>query len=237
MRNNVEAIVRKMIKLNNHKINISFPAVVVNTDKLSDGFIDVKPVVNHMNSLTGETLEYPVIRGVSVIFPSSKNSTICFPLVQGDTVDLVFQSVDIEDFVNGNTNQHDPFTTGYGNMANVVAYVGFAPYKESCFNSENYKNGLEIDSLNIIHNKNTDKEVSISLNPEGEVLIKTPSKVRVEAKQVDVLAERVEANNSVINTGGDVVISGRSVKQFMTAYDAHTHTGNQGAPTSPPLGA
>lgn len=203
MRNNVEAIVRKMIKLNNHKINISFPAVVVNTDKLSDGFIDVKPVVNHMNSLTGETLEYPVIRGVSVIFPSSKNSTICFPLVQGDTVDLVFQSVDIEDFVNGNTNQHDPFTTGYGNMANVVAYVGFAPYKDSCFNSENYKGEFDNRDLNIVHNKNTESEIIFKLTSEGDLKVTNAKKVSYECQEFEVTAtEKIKFTAPLISENG-----------------------------------
>lgn len=203
MRNNVEAIVRKMIKLNNHKINISFPAVVVNTDKLSDGFIDVKPVVNHMNSLTGETLEYPVIRGVSVIFPSSKNSTICFPLVQGDTVDLVFQSVDIEDFVNGNTNQHDPFTTGYGNMANVVAYVGFAPYKDSCFNPSNYRGEFDNRDLNIVHNKNTESEIIFKLTSEGDLRVTNAKKVSYECQEFEVTAtEKIKFTAPLISENG-----------------------------------
>ena len=140
MRGSLESIIKHMIKLNNHKTNISFPAVVVNTDNLKDGFIDVKPVVNFMNSATGDTIEYPVISNVSVMFPTSKNTTICFPLVQGDTVDLLFQSVDIQNFTSGDTEPHDPFSTGYGNLANVVAIVGFTPYQQSCFNPINYKN-------------------------------------------------------------------------------------------------
>ena len=105
MRGSLESIIKHMIKLNNHKSNISFPAIVVNTDNLADGFIDVKPLVNNMNSVTGETIEYPPIRNVQVLMPSSKSSSISFPIVQGDTVDLLFQSVDIVDFVNGPFSQ------------------------------------------------------------------------------------------------------------------------------------
>ena len=32
MRGSLESIIKHMIKLNNHKSNISFPAIVVNTD-------------------------------------------------------------------------------------------------------------------------------------------------------------------------------------------------------------
>lgn len=227
----VESIAKHLIKLNNHKTNISFPAVVVNTDKIEDGFIDVKPIVNLMNSVTGDTIEYPTMRDIRVIFPSSKNTTICFPLVQGDTVDLLFQSVDVEDFINGDTSPHDPFSTGYGNLKNVVAIVGFTPYQESCFNPNNYKNEFNNQDLNIVHNKNTNNEAIISINTEGDISLKSPTKVSVESPNVEVNAETIEANNAVISTQGDVEIQGRSVNQFMLK---HTHVGNLGSPTSTP---
>lgn len=230
----VESVAKHLIKLNNHKTNISFPAIVVNTDKLEDGFIDVKPIVNLMNSVTGDTIEYPTMRNIRVMFPSSKNTTICFPLVQGDTVDLLFQSVDIEDFINGNTKPHDPFSTGYGNLKNVVAMVGFTPYQESCFNPNNYKNEFSNQDLNIVHNKNTDSEAMVSINTDGDIALKSPTKVLVESPTVEVNADTIEANNAVISTSGDVEVGGRSVKQFMNNYDLHTHIGNQGSQTSPP---
>ena len=230
----VESIAKHLIKLNNHKTNISFPAVVVNADRLEDGFVDVKPVVNYMNSVTGDTIEYPVIRDIRVVFPSGKNTTISFPLVQGDTVDLLFQSVDIEDFVNGNSSPHDPFSTGFGNLKNCVALVGFSPYQESPFNPNNYKNEFNSQDLNIVHNKNTDNESMVSINTDGDIILKSPTKVLVESPTVEVNADTVEANNAVISTQGDVEIGGRSVKQFMNNYDLHTHVGNQGSPTSTP---
>ena len=233
MRGSLESIIRHMIKLNNHKTNISFPAIVVNTDNLKDGFIDVKPIVNFMNSATGDTIEYPTISNVSVLFPSSKNTSICFPLVQGDTVDLLFQSVDIQNFVGGDTKAHDPFSTGYGNLANVVAIVGFTPYQQSCFNPMNYKNDFDNQDLNIVHNKNTNNEAIISINPDGDISLKSPTTVTIESKEVQVVADTIKANNAVISTDGDLTIQGKSIHQFMLS---HTHIGNQGAPTSPPQG-
>ena len=231
MRGSLESIIKHMIKLNNRKTNISFPAVVVNTDNLKDGFIDVKPVVNFMNSATGDTIEYPVISNVSVMFPTSKNTTICFPLVQGDTVDLLFQSVDIQNFTGGDTEPHDPFSTGYGNLANVVAIVGFTPYQQSCFNPINYKNDFDNQDLNIVHNKNTDNEAIISINTDGDISLRSPTTVNIESKEVNIVADTINTNSAVLSTDGDVEINGKSVKEFMLS---HTHTGNQGSPTSPP---
>lgn len=231
MRGSLESIIKHMIKLNNHKSNISFPAVVVNTDNLVDGFIDVKPLVNNMNPLNGETIEYPPIKNVPVLMPSTKNSSLVFPVVQGDTVELLFQSVDIVDFVNGNIEPHDPYSNGWGNLANVVAIIGFSPYQQSPFNSNNYSGDFDIQDLNIVHNKGTNEESIVSISNSGDIKLKSPTKVIVESKDVEVIADTIEANNAVINTQGDIKIQGKSVNEFMIK---HTHIGNQGSPTSPP---
>lgn len=203
MKGSLESIIKHMIKLNNHKTNISFPAIVVNTDNLKDGFIDVKPIVNFMNSSTGDTIQYPTISGVSVVFPSSKNTSICFPLVQGDTVDLVFQSVDIQSFVNGDTQQHDPFSTGYGNLANVVAFVGFTPYQQSCFNPMNYKNDFDNQDLNIVHNKNTDNEITFKLTSDGDLKVLNAKKVSYECEEFEVTAsEKIKFTAPLISENG-----------------------------------
>lgn len=227
----LESIVKHMIKLNNHKTNISFPAVIVGTEKLDDGLVDVKPLVNYTNPLTGESIKYPTMRGVSLLFPSTKLSTISFPVAHGDTVLLVFQTVSINTFVNGNTKQHDPDFAAYGDLSNVVALVGFTPYQQSPFNPNNYSNDFNNQDLNIVHNKGTDKEAIISINTDGDITLKSPTKVIVESNTVEVIADKVEANNAVISTQGDVEIQGKSVFQFM---ETHTHIGNQGSPTSPP---
>ena len=220
----LEAVVKHMISLNNHKINISMPAIVVGTDKLIDGLVDVKPVVNYTNPLTGETIKYPTLRGVSLLFPSTNTSSFSFPVAQGDSVLLVFQSVNTKDFIGGNTKQHDPDFNSFGDLSNVVAIVGFTPYQQSAFNPNNYTNDFNNQDLNIVHNKNTDNEAIISINTDGDITLKSPTKVVVESKVVEVVADK-------LTTQGDVEIQGKSVNEFMLK---HTHIGNQGSPTSPP---
>lgn len=215
-------------------MNISFPALIVGVENLEDGLVDVQPIVNYINPLSRESFEYPIIYGVSLIFPNTNNSTICFPVNQGDTVDLVVQSVDIQSFINGDTGTHDSSFLPFGNLANIVAQVGFTPYQKSCLNPNNYKNEFNNQDLNIVHNKNSDNEAIVSINTDGDITLKSPTKVLVESPKVEVLADEVEANNAVISTQGDVEIQGRSVNQFMNNYDLHTHIGNQGSPTSTP---
>ena len=233
MSNNVDAIVKYWVNKNNQNIKVAFPAVVVGVENLSDGLIDVQPIVDFINPETSESVSYPTLYDIRVVFPSTKNSTICFPVNQGDFVDLIVQSVDIQKFVNGNEEQHSPSFLSYNNLANVVAFVGFSPFQHSCFNANNYKNEFDNQDLNIVHNKNTGNEVSIHLKTDGDITIKSPTRVVVEAKEVELLSDKVNANSAVIDTQGDVMIGGRSVKQFMAT---HTHIGNQGSPTSPPQG-
>ena len=226
-----EALVRHMITQNNHNLNICFPAVIINADNISNGLVDVQPLVNFQNPLTFETEINPVLYGVSVVFPSTKLSSVCFPVNQGDYVDLIIQSVDIQNFVNGNTGIHDPMMLSHGNLANVVAMVGFTPYQESCFNPNNYKNEFNNQDLNIVHNKNTNSEAIVSINTDGDISLKSPTKVLVESPSVEVIADTIEANNAVISTQGDVEIQGKSVKKFM---DNHKHTDAEGRLTSTP---
>lgn len=233
MANSLEAAVRYMINKNNHSLNIAFPALVVGVQKISDGFIDVKPLVNHTNPLTMDYAEYPTLYDIPVVFPSTKNSTFCFPINQGDFVDLLIQSVDVQRFVEGEKESHDPNFLSFGNLANCVAIVGFTPYQESCFNPNNYKNEFNNQDLNIVHNKNTDQEAIISVNTQGDIHLKSPTKVLVESKEVQVVSDKIDANNAVISTQGDIEIQGRSVKQFM---DLHTHIDGEGKTTSTPQG-
>lgn len=231
MRNPAEVAIKLLISQNNHDMNISFPAVVLNTDNLIDGFIDVKPIINYVSPLTGESVEYPTLHNIKVVFPSTMSSTVCFPVQQGDTVSLLVQSSDIQSFLYGETEPHDPLMLSYGNLANVVAIVGFTPYQQSCFNPMNYKNDFDNQDLNIVHNKNTDNEAIISINTDGDISLRSPTTVNIESKEVNVVADTINANSAVLSTDGDVEINGKSVKEFMLS---HTHTGNQGSPTSPP---
>lgn len=203
MNRGIEPIVKHLIKLNNHKMNISMPAIVVGVDKLKDGFIDVRPLVNHMNPITRDTVEYPTLGGVSVMFPNTKTSSFTFPVSQGDTVLLVFQSESIEDFISGNKNQHDPDFLVSGNMKNVVAMVGFTPYQDSPFNPINYTNEYSSEDLNIVHNKGTDSEISFKLTPEGDLKVLNARKVSYECEEFEVTAsEKIKFVAPLISENG-----------------------------------
>lgn len=224
----VEPLIKKIVKDYLVNLTIAIPAKVTSVERLGDGFINAIPLVNSQNTISKITYENPEIRDVRVIFPSTKNSTICFPVSVGDFVELTFQSVSIEKFLNGNIEQHDPNFTGFGNRSDCVARVGFEPFQQSCMNPNNYQNDFDNQNLNIVHNKNTENEVTFSLTTNGEVRVITKSKVILEG------VSELDCGDALVKTNNDVEIKGISVFKNITTHD-HAYT-DDGSPmvTAPP---
>ena len=214
---NVESVVKHMIKHNNYCIRTATPAIVVGVSELKDGLIDVIPLVNYTNPYTRDTIEYGVLKGVRVVYPSTQSSTICFPVKQGDTVDLIFQSDDISKFTHGNKEQHNPTLLTFGNLLDCVAVVGFETMQDSCFNANNYSTDFDLNDLNIVHNKNTANEASIKIKQNGEINITSKSNVNI--------------NGVTITPDGDIQIKGVSLFKHITT---HTHIDSKGGTTTPP---
>lgn len=190
MANSLDAVIKNWVKQNNNNLKIAFPAVVIGVESLSDGLIDVQPLVNHINTVNSQTVQYPILHDIPVIFPSTKNSTICFPVSQGDFVELVVQSVDIQRFVNGDGEPHSPSLFSFNNLSNTVAFVGFSPFQHSCFNPNNYENEFDNQDLNIVHNKNTKNEITFKLTVGGDLKVLNAKKVSYECEDFEVNASR-----------------------------------------------
>lgn len=213
----IDSLIKHMISINNYNFKFAIPAIVVGVSNLKDGLIDVLPIVNSVNHLTWETTEHNTLYDIPVVFPSTLNSSICFPVNQGDTVELILQSSDIIRFRDGNKEQHDPSQLGYNNLANCIALVGFVPFQESCFNPNNYKNDFDNQDLNIVHNKNSGNEANIVIKSDGSINILSNNKVDI--------------NGVIVTADGDVTVDNKSLRQFMLS---HTHIDSQGASTTPP---
>ena len=215
-----EKLINFLIKNQIRDLNFSIPAVVVGVQRLKEGYVDVKPIVNRINPQTGDTFERTTIKNVRLIFPSNKSSTICFPVKQGDQVRLVFQNCSIQSFLDGNTQPHDPATNAFLSLNDVTAEVGFQTTQESCFDANNYTNEFDNTSLNIVHNKNTPQESKIEIKESGDVVVSSSSNIEMKSSVVDIESETVNTNNAVINVDNDIVIQGVSLIQFIRS---HTH--------------
>ena len=203
MDSSLELVIKYLINQNNHNINISFPAVVVGVEKLVDGLVDVQPVVSHLDPLTRKATTLPVLYDISLLFPNTSKTTISFPVNQGDYVDLIVQSVDIQRFVDGDEGVHDPDFLSHGNLSNVVALVGFTPFQKSPFNPNNYRNEFNDQDLNIVHNKNTESEIVFKLTSEGDLKVKNAKKVSFECEEFEIAAsEKIKFTAPLITENG-----------------------------------
>ena len=229
-----EKLINFLVKNQIRDLNFSIPAVVVGVQRLKEGYVDVKPIVNRINPQTGDTFERTTINNVRLIFPSNKSSTICFPVKQGDQVRLVFQNCSIQSFLDGNTQPHDPVANTFLNLNDVTAEVGFQTTQESCFDANNYANEFENTSLNIVHNKNTPQESKIEIKESGDVVVSSNSNIEMKSSVVGIESETVNTNNAVINVDNDIVIQGVSLIQFIRSH-THNYT-DDGRPmvTTPP---
>lgn len=229
-----EKIINFLVRNQIRDLNFSIPAIVVGVQRLKQGYVDVKPIVNRINVQTGDTFERTTIKNVRLIFPSNKTSTICFPVKQGDQVRLVFQNCSIQQFLDGNTNPHDPVSNAFLNLNDVTAEVGFQTTQESCFDANNYSEEFDSTSLNIVHNKNTPQESKIEIKESGDVIVKTNSNIETKSSSFDIESETVNTNNAVINVDNDIVIQGVSLMQFIRSH-THNYT-DDGNPmvTAPP---
>ena len=197
-----EKLINFLIKNQIRDLNFSIPAIVVGVQRLKEGYVDVKPIVNRINPQTGDTFERTTIKNVRLIFPSNKSSTVCFPVKQGDQVRLVFQNCSIQNFLNGNTQPHDPATNAFLNLNDVTAEVGFQTVQESCFDANNYANEFNLNDLNIIHNKNTGNEVVFKLTDEGDVKV-ICKKHTIEAEEVEINASKsIKMRSPLISENG-----------------------------------
>lgn len=80
--------VNKTAKKAVSEIHTAVPAVVTEFDA-AKGLATVQPKAKFKKP-NGETIDYPSVSGVPVVFPQSKNVTIAFPIKAGDNCLLVF---------------------------------------------------------------------------------------------------------------------------------------------------
>lgn len=215
----LESILKSFISFNINQINTCMVGEVVNTDNLSNGFVDVQPLVNKRGG-NYDTYEYPVISYVPVVMPATTTAGIILPVKRGDTVLLVIGQHCFDQFKLGVKVPHDTLDLRRFDISDAVAFVGFNTTQDSVWNSDNHKKEYIEGSLKLYNNLGTDNECCVELAPDGIITAISPQKIIAEAP----LVEAVDINIRGVG----------SVKQFMLT---HTHgyfdDGNK-AETLPP---
>lgn len=220
----------------------SVPAIIVGVQNLADGLVDVNIPIDKFVPSTAGYIEHPTIFDVPLRFPSTAKTSIVFPVEQGDGVHLVFSQYDLFNYLNGMKDNHEPLSNLFLSMDNAVAYIGLNPIEESPLNANNYSTDFDPTALNIVHNKKTENEASISIKEDSSINFNTKGNVNITCATANVKAAesvvldtpKVDAKNALIETNNDLVVRGISFYTFATTHD-HNYT-DDGNPmvTAPP---
>lgn len=163
----LETIMTSWIESYMQDVYTCMPAIVLNVKDMGEMRVDVQPVINHLFK-DGTLLEYPPIGNVPLIFPSTRNSAITMPVVQGDTVMLMFSQKDMSIFKAGADRPHDPNTRRWMNLNDAVAIVGVHPFSKSPNRNAARKLPHNTDDLVVAHNIGTDRECEVRLTKSGD---------------------------------------------------------------------
>ena len=182
------------------KVNTCMVGIVINTDNLTDGFVDVLPLAN--NVIGDQSVEYPTLYYVPVVMPCTNSSAIVMPIEQGDTVLLVFSQRNIEEFKYGTKQVFDPTTSRMFDINDAIAIAGFNISQESIWNPNNYKTGYTPTSLKITHNIGKDNECHIEMDSKGGVSVEATT-FNVNCKTANINAsEKVNITSPLISENG-----------------------------------
>jgi len=145
-------------------------AEVLNTSKLEQCRIDVKPIVNHEYK-DSTVVEYPTILSVPVQFPSSSTSALTFPINQGDNVLLVFSQKGLDVFKSGATSAHDPIDMRSFDKRDAIAIPCVNPFSKSINDPVKRTLTHNVDDMVMTHNIGKDNECEVRLTSGGEVKV------------------------------------------------------------------
>lgn len=191
----LESILKSFVSFNINQINTCMVGEVVNTDNLSNGFVDVQPLVNKRGG-NYDTYEYPVISYVPVVMPATTIAGIILPVKRGDTVLLVIGQHCFDQFKLGVKVPHDTLDLRRFDISDAVAFVGFNTTQDSVWNSDNHKKEYSEDSLKVYNNLGTNQECSISLTNKGDIDVDC-NVFRVNAKEKIELVSPMISENGV----------------------------------------
>lgn len=176
----------------------SMPARVISYNHIKQS-ISALPLIKDID-LEGEVVELPVIDNIPVRFPASDfgggKALISFPVKAGDTVNLIFSTLSLDDWLNGDGGVVTPESKRRLDLNDCYAEIGACTFVS---NLRPHKDNLEIRFSDCI----------ISIAPNKQITITSPSKVTINAPTTQFNGNvKISGNLEVggdIKSGGDVV--------------------------------
>ena len=166
----------------------AIPAVIVGVRDLEQCRVDVKPLVNMVFSDFEDTVEWPTVLSVPLMFPSSSTTAFTFPVQAGDTVLCVFSQKSLDVFKSGDGTAAPPNDYRMFDKRDAVAIPGLWPFGMSKNNVSERTLSHSVQDTVVVHNLGTPEECELRMKPDGEVKVISPLKVSIQAPVVNVTA-------------------------------------------------
>lgn len=193
-------------------LHTMIPGVVVSVDNLSEQRITVQPTVNiRSDDLTVNQSRPPIIN-VPLQMPITSIGGLTYPIVPGDSVMLVFSMRGLTSWKNSNGEFLPPEDMRKFDSKDCVAIAGVFPFKKASNLPNKRSNPHSVEDVELVHNIGKSSEVVITLKPNGDVLIKSPGKVKVDCEDYEV------------NASNSVVYNAKSIAMFATDGASMTST-------------
>lgn len=201
-------------------VHTSMPGKIVSFDP-STGLATVLPMMKFRKP-DGSTMEYPQITGVPVMFPQSMNqqATIAYPIKPDDGCIILAAEQSIDYWMYGQETDTDLDF----DLTNSICIPGlFVPanqvMKKACD-----ENAIIADLKGTFVKI---REPEIILDVKGTCITIKSGEVIIDAAKVTI--------NGNVQLNGQEVATGDVKANTAISLATHTHTGNLGTPTSPPL--
>lgn len=199
---NMTDAIRQSILYQLNNVHTALPASIVEYDFTTQK-ATVQALLNKVWT-DGTDTPIPILQNVPVIFPRAGGASLTFPVVSGDTCLLLFIERSIDQWLisGGQVSPQDPRKF---DLSDAVAIMGLSPFSQESLATNNSDVLL------------TYKDSSIRIQADGEVDIKTSSKVAIgtlSTELLDVLSQTLGFLSSL--TAIPAIPSGGSPPQPLT---------------------
>ncbi len=192
-------------------------AEVLNTSKLEQCRIDVKPIVNHEYK-DSTVIEYPTILSVPVQFPSSSTSALTFPINQGDNVLLVFSQKGLDVFKSGATSAHDPIDMRSFDKRDAIAIPCVNPFSKSVNDPVKRTLTHSVDDMVMTHNIGKATECEVRMKPTGKIELTSTLQVEVKSPLLTLTCPNVAITGN-LSVAGTFAVVGASVFTGISTFN------------------
>lgn len=191
-----ESAVKALFDYQMRNVFTAIPAKIMQVEDAEEQRVAVKPLINNVFPDWDDSVEFPTILSVQVMFPSSSTSAFTFPINAGDTVLLVFSQSCIDVFKSGDGTTQPPSDYRRFDKRDAIAIPGLFPFGMAINQQSKRTLTHSTDDVVVAHNLGTAEECEIRLKPTG--------KVEINGSQIDI-SSSTKIDGNLINTGNVTV--------------------------------